>query len=91
MAGISVLPLGPSISWGAVSVEDEAGAVSATISCDKRIASIGYLSAMVVPLIEGRFFDQRDAAGGPAVAIVNENFANRFWPDDTAITFKVLL
>jgi len=41
--------------------------------------SEGYFRALRLPLREGRFFDQRDAATAPAVGIVSESMARRFW------------
>jgi putative ABC transport system permease protein len=39
-----------------------------------------YFRALRVPLLEGRVFDQRDGASGPAVCIISESLARRFWP-----------
>jgi predicted permease len=44
-----------------------------------------YFKTMGMPLVMGREFDERDAAGAPLVAIVNESFANHFWPNQNAI------
>ena len=38
-----------------------------------------YFSALRVPLLKGRFFDQRDTANSARVLIVNEAFAKKFW------------
>ncbi|HXF25763.1 MAG TPA: ABC transporter permease, partial [Bryobacteraceae bacterium] len=40
----------------------------------------GFFSTMSVPLIAGRDFNDRDIAGAPKVAIVNETFVKRFFP-----------
>jgi putative ABC transport system permease protein len=40
----------------------------------------GWFAAYGVPLVSGRDFDQRDRAGAPEVALVNEAFARRFLP-----------
>jgi len=44
-----------------------------------------YFKTMHMALVAGREFDERDAAGAPLVAIVNESFANFFWPNQNAI------
>ena len=36
---------------------------------------------MRLPLRSGRWFDERDDAAGPRVAVVNETLARRHWPD----------
>jgi predicted permease len=41
----------------------------------------GYLSAMRIPLIAGRWLDERDNADSPGVVIVNRAFVHRFFPD----------
>jgi putative ABC transport system permease protein len=46
------------------------------------LASPDYFRALGVPLVSGRQFDGRDAAGAPEVVIVNETMARRFWPDE---------
>ncbi|HKQ07299.1 MAG TPA: ABC transporter permease [Blastocatellia bacterium] len=38
-----------------------------------------YFKVMGIPLLKGRFFDERDRAGSLPVAIVNETFAKRFF------------
>jgi len=35
---------------------------------------------MQVRLVHGRFFDAHDQEGAPRVAVINEMFANRYWP-----------
>jgi putative ABC transport system permease protein len=46
------------------------------------LASPGYFRALGVPVIAGRQFDERDAAGAPEVVVINETMARRFWPDE---------
>ena len=40
----------------------------------------GYLAAMRIPLVRGRWFDGRERAEGPGVAVINETMARRHWP-----------
>jgi predicted permease len=44
-----------------------------------------YFRTMGMPLVAGREFDDRDVAGAPLVAIVNESFAKYFWGDENPI------
>src|SRR5271165_109280 len=39
-----------------------------------------FFSVMKIPLLKGRFFDEHDRAGSPAVAIINETTARKYWP-----------
>lgn len=50
-----------------------------------RIVSEGYFHAMRVPLRAGREFTERDGAGAPKVAIVNETMARKMWPGQDPI------
>jgi putative ABC transport system permease protein len=43
------------------------------------IADSGYFSTMGIRLRAGRWFSDTDKPGGPAVAVVNEQFARKWW------------
>jgi predicted permease len=49
------------------------------------VVSQGFLETMRIPMIRGRNFTERDTRGAPNVAIVNETFAQRFWPHQNPI------
>jgi macrolide transport system ATP-binding/permease protein len=48
-------------------------------------ASAGFLQALGVNLLQGRDFTEQDDEAKPRVAIVNETFARRFWPNEAPI------
>jgi putative ABC transport system permease protein len=52
--------------------------------------SAGYFKTMGVSLVEGRGFTDDDRPETPRVAVVNETFARRFWPGESAVgkTFR---
>ena len=50
-----------------------------------------YFRTMGIPLIRGRDFAETDNASAPAVAIVNETLARRFWPNESAIGKRLTL
>jgi putative ABC transport system permease protein len=54
------------------------------------VVSDHYFEAMRIPLREGRGFDGRDSERAPLVCLVNESFARRLYPGESAIG-KVLL
>ena len=45
----------------------------------------GYLELLGIPLRAGRSFTPADVEGAPRVAVVNETFARRYFPDGSAI------
>lgn len=50
-----------------------------------RVATPGYFEAIGTGLRQGRGFSQRDNAGAPRVALVNEAFAKQFLPDQQVL------
>jgi putative ABC transport system permease protein len=44
-----------------------------------------YFQTLGIPLLRGRFFDQRDGPDAPPVVIVNESLARRYWPGEDPI------
>ena len=44
-----------------------------------------YFRAMGIPVVRGRGIERSDVAGALAVAVVNERFAQRFWPGQDPI------
>jgi putative ABC transport system permease protein len=56
-----------------------------------RIITPGYIQAMGIPLISGRTFNERDAAGAPWVILINEALARRFFPDEDAVGRRLSL
>jgi predicted permease len=44
-----------------------------------------YFKAMEIPLVKGRWFDERDTPSNPRVTIVDERMANDLWPGEDPI------
>ena len=47
-----------------------------------RIASPGYFTAMNIPVIRGRVFDDRDAPDAPHVGVISQALAKAKWPNE---------
>jgi predicted permease len=52
---------------------------------DKAWATPGYLAAMQIPILQGRWFGEEDRIGGPQVAVIDEMLAKAYWPGKSAI------
>jgi putative ABC transport system permease protein len=52
---------------------------------DLRKVTPGYLAAMRIPLLSGRWFDDRDSTTAPGVIVVNDAFARRYFPGQDPI------
>jgi putative ABC transport system permease protein len=87
---VSVLPFTSSVGWGQINVEGWTPEPGQELQVDVRGATPKYFSTMRIPLIAGRFFDDADLAENSApVAIIDNKFANRFWPHGSAIGKRV--
>ena len=56
---------------------------------DERHVSPGYLSALKVALVRGRFFTEDDDGTKPGVAVINESLARKFFPGENPVGQKI--
>ena len=56
---------------------------------DYRVVDSTVFRALGIPLLRGRGFGAGDVSGAPHVALVNQAFAQRFWPDGGPIGHRV--
>ncbi|MCC6233597.1 MAG: ABC transporter permease, partial [Verrucomicrobiales bacterium] len=66
-------------------VEDYQPASKSPPTGDFNIVAPDYFRTLGVPRLQGRDFQPTDTAGGPAVVIVNEAFAARYWPGQNPV------
>lgn len=52
-------------------------------------ASPDYFRAVGIPLVHGRFFNQRDTKDAPKVLIINDVMARRYWPGEDAVGKRI--
>ena len=78
--------------WRPIDVEDGTGfqIVGRPVEkdcCSSQWMSItpGYLSLFRIPLLRGRDFAENDIAEAPAVNLINEAFARKYWPGEDPI------
>lgn len=51
----------------------------------------GFFHAMRIAMAQGREFTDQDRAGAPAVAVINEDMAHRYWPKGNALGSTVIV
>jgi predicted permease len=61
------------------------------LQVDFNAVSSEYFQMIGLPLLRGRDFDSRDRDGAPGVAIVNEQFARRYWPGEDPVGKQLFL
>ncbi|MFL6584735.1 MAG: ADOP family duplicated permease [Chthoniobacterales bacterium] len=86
---VTHLPFGGN-SWGnSFDVEGYTAPPNTSYSAQIRPVSPGYFVALGIPLKQGNDFTERDRENTPGVAIVNELFARRFWPNESPIGKRI--
>jgi predicted permease len=55
----------------------------------KRIVGAGYFQLMQATVVEGRLFNDEDQTGGTPSVIVNETFARRWFPGESAVGRRI--
>ena len=85
----SPLPLTGGVGWGHVNVEGYQESPGQELQVDIRQADVDYFRTMEIPLRRGRFFSAHDNLTSQPVVIVDEKFAQRFWPHDDPVGKKL--
>jgi putative ABC transport system permease protein len=88
---ISELPLGGDFNDNTFKVEGRVYPVGGFDDADLRRTTPGFLSALRVPLISGRWLDVTDTADAPATVVVNQEFVKRFFDGKNPIGRRVQL
>jgi predicted permease len=82
---VSALPLTGTVGWGGIHVEGYNPPPGQELQVDQRTASTNYFTTMKIPLVSGRFFLDQDNPESTQVAIIDQKFAQRFWPNNDAV------
>ncbi len=86
-AASAVLPLPLGSDRIRITFETEGRSIprSELPASEYRAVALNYFRTMGIPLLKGRDFDERDSRQSTQVIVVNEDFAQRFFPGDDAI------
>ena len=83
---VSALPFTSSVGWGTIHVEGWTPEPGQELQVDQRGATTKYFTTMRIPLVAGRLFDNTDLPqNANPVVIIDNKFAQRFWPHGNAI------
>jgi putative ABC transport system permease protein len=83
---VSSLPFTTAVGWGSINVEGFTPKPGQELQVDQRAATPDYFRTMEIPLVKGRYFTVFDTMqNAQPVVIVDEKFAQRFWPNENPI------
>jgi predicted permease len=86
---VTHLPFGGN-NWGnSYEVEGQPAARGVQYNAQIRPVSPGYFATLQIPLKQGRDFTEQDNETAPGVAIVNEVFVQRFWPNESPLGKRI--
>ena len=81
----SRLPLAPDINMEGIRIQGQHQAQDEPTPIDTVSVGPDYFRAVGVPLVEGRAFTEDEVEREAKVAVVNEAFARRYWPGQSAL------
>ena len=83
---VTALPFTSSVGWGSISVEGWIPQPGQELQVDQRAVTPDYFRTMEIPVRQGRVFSTFDTLpNAERVVIIDEKFAQRFWPGQSAI------
>jgi putative ABC transport system permease protein len=92
LASVNAAALGQHIPLGVASSSTDITIAGYQLGPNQQTLSIGssivgdrYFDVLGIPMLRGRAFTARDTQSAPAVAIVNEEMAKRYWPSRDAL------
>jgi predicted permease len=84
-------PLSGAVGLSTFKIEGQSVKPEEGTTTDTNTVSAGYHELMGIQLLQGRSFTEQDRKGSPPVAVVNEAFARRYFPDGQALGKRVSL
>jgi predicted permease len=90
-AAVLLRPLSGTVGWDfpfSVEGQTEQQAAANPPSNFESI-STNYFRTMAIPVLAGRDFTELDRTGSPSVAIINESFAKRYFPDGRVLGRRI--
>jgi putative ABC transport system permease protein len=85
----SQLPITGGEGNGDISIEGRPSAEGELGASTFRRVMPAYFGVLGIPIVRGRPFDEHDDGSRGPVAVINEGFARRFWPNGDAIGHRI--
>jgi predicted permease len=82
---IRVLPLSRAIGDWSISIEGRPSAPNENPNGDFQWATPGYQQALGLTVLRGRWLTEADREQAPAVVVINDTMAERYWPGQDAL------
>lgn len=90
VGAVSVLPLSGGGSSGSFRIEGRDVPQGQSLPHGARWAATpDYFKTMGIPLIRGRYFEERDTAEGLPVAIIDQSLAQKYWPNEDPVGKRI--
>jgi putative ABC transport system permease protein len=87
---VDMLPMSGNYSGGPFTIEGRAAPDTwKKMSAQYLTATPTYFRAVGIPLRRGRLFTGQDVPGSPAVILINDAMARRFWPNEDPIGQRI--
>lgn len=80
---LTMVPTPGGMRWDGVPLEGHTGIDD--VDFDANVVGPGYFTALRIPVVSGRPFDDHDRHGATQVAVINEAMARRYWPDRSSL------
>ncbi len=87
----TTMPLSNGLAWFPLAVEGRQTSSGSPPRADYNVISPEFFQTVGAPVVRGRGFSADDRAGAPPVAIVNQDFARRYWTEEEPIGKRIRL
>jgi predicted permease len=98
LPGVHAVGAGTDLPWtgydenmGGFTIEGKNSPPNQEFHARYHTASPDYFQAVGIPLVEGRFFNERDTKDTPRVLLINEVMARRYWPGENVVGKRISL
>jgi predicted permease len=96
LPGVHAVGAGTDLPWtgydenlGGFTIEGKTPPPNEEFHARYHTASPDYFRAVGIPLVQGRFFDERDTKDSPRVLLINGVMARRCWPGENAVGKRI--